>query len=187
LRALLVLMLALSCPVLAADVQVRAERRGDTFEVEASAQFVADRQVAWDVLTDYEHLSSFIPGMHSSKVVARNGRELQVDQRGEARLLFFSFPIEVRLAITETAPERIESHAISGNFKALSGEYRLEPRGSHLVLQYSGQFTPDFDVPPLIGTMVVRHTLEQRFGAMVDEIMRRQRAMDRQGAPESGS
>lgn len=184
---LLLVFLVLAGDASAADVNVRAERLGDTFEVEANARFRADPEIAWEVLTDYERLPDFIPGMHSSKIVSRAGRHVVVDQRGEARLLFFSFPIEVRLAIEEIPRERIESYATSGNFRELSGAYRLESRDGELHLLYEGRFTPAFDIPPLIGTMVVRHTLEQRFGAMVKEILKRQAAGHRQSLPESGS
>lgn len=158
----------------AAGVQVQATRNGDGFEVSASGELDASLEIAWEVLTDYDRLSEFIPGMHSSKVVSREGDRVLVDQRGEAGLLFFHFPIEVRLAIVETRPERIESRAVSGNFKELRGAYRLESEGGRLRLSYEGRFTPDFDIPSFIGTMVVRHTLEQRFGAMLGEIERRQ-------------
>ena len=155
-------------------MQVQATRDGDSFEVSARAELDASLDIAWEVLTDYDRFSEFIPGMHSSKLVSREGDRAMVDQRGEASLLFFRFPIDVRLAIVETYPERIESNAIAGNFKELRGAYRLESEGGRLRLSYEGRFTPDFDIPSLIGTMVVRHTLEQRFGAMLGEIERRQ-------------
>jgi len=180
------LVLCIPAASLAADVDVSASRTGDSFEVSASAEIVADAAVAWAVLTDYDHFSEFIPGMHSSRVVERNGHALTVDQRGEASMLVFSFPIEVRLAVEETPYETISSHAVSGNFKELSGAYRLETRGPRLLLTYSGRFTPDFDIPYVVGTMVVRHTLEKRFRAMVGEILRRQ-ALSGKGPAESAS
>jgi ribosome-associated toxin RatA of RatAB toxin-antitoxin module len=158
----------------AAAIDVKAARQGNTFEVSADAVLQADAAVAWEVLTDYDRLADFIPGMHSSTLVSRDGNRAVVDQRGEASLLFFHFPIEVRLAIEEQPPERIESRAVAGNFRELEGAYRLEADGARLRLQYHGRFTPDFDIPPLIGTMLVRHTLQLRFGAMVEEILRRQ-------------
>jgi hypothetical protein len=38
---------------------------------------------------------------------------------------------------------------------------------------------PDFVVPPLIGTLVLRHTVEIQFGALVDEIVRRHARLER--------
>ncbi|HWA14133.1 MAG TPA: SRPBCC family protein [Burkholderiales bacterium] len=158
----------------AADVQVHASRNGDTFDVSAFATFEAGIPVAWEVLTDYDRLPSFIPGMHSSRLLSREGNRAVVQQRGEAGLLFFRFPIEVRLSIEEHAPHAMLSQATAGNFRELNGAYRLEAEGARTRLSYHGRFTPDFDIPPLIGTMVVRHTLEQRFRALVQEMLRRQ-------------
>lgn len=179
----LVCLAALALPGLAADTEVtdfevKALRNGEGFDVEASAEFEAGVELAWAVLTDYDRLAEFIPGMKQSRVVSREGLQVVVDQSGEASLLFFTFPIQVRLAIEEHPFDRVESRAISGNFRELSGNYLLEVHGTRLLLRYSGRMTPDFAVPPLIGTLLVRNTVAKRFRAMVDEILRRQRGTD---------
>ncbi len=183
------LWLALAFPALcqAADISLEATRHGDSFKVEAVAEFEAEVTLAWEVITDYDRLSEFIPGMHSSRIVSRSKRSVIVDQNGEARLLFLSFPIKVRLEVEEFPYERVVSRAIEGNFKDLRGVYTLEARGRRLLLHYTGSMTPDFSIPPLIGTFLVRNTAEKRFGAMVDEIMRRQRLLELPVATPSGS
>ena len=153
-----------------AEIAVQVVRHGDSFEVEATADIDAGVGDAWKVLTDYDRLSEFIPGMLESRVVSRDGFSVVVDQRGETSVLFFTYPISVRLAIEEQPYERIASTAISGNFKDLSGIYVLQARGDGLTLRYEGKFTPDFAYPPLLGTLIVRSTVEKRFGAMVQEI-----------------
>lgn len=183
---LLWLALAFPASCLAADISLQAARHGDRFEVEAAAEFEAEVTLAWEVLTDYDRLSEFIPGMHSSRIVSRSNRSVIVDQIGEARLLFLAFPIQVRLEVEEFPYERIVSRAIEGNFKEMRGAYTLEVRGRRLLLHYNGSLTPDFSVPPLIGTILVRKTMEKRFGAMVDEIMRRQRLRDLPAVAPSG-
>lgn len=172
---LLWLALAFSALCHPADISLKTARHGDSFKVEAAAEFEAEVTLAWEVLTDYDRLSEFIPGMHSSRIVSRNKRSVIVDQSGEARLLFLSFPIQVRLEVEEFPYQRIVSRAIEGNFRELRGAYTLETRGRRLLLHYTGSLTPDFSIPPLIGTILVRNTVAKRFGAMVDEIMRRQR------------
>ncbi len=181
--------LALAIPALCypAEISMQAVRHGDSFEVEATAEFEADVTLAWEVLTDYDRLSEFIPGMHSSRIISRSNRSVIVDQSGDARLLFFSFPIQVRLEVEEFPYERIVSRAIGGNFKEMLGAYALEVRGRRLLLRYTGSLTPGFSVPPLIGTILVRNTMEKRFGAMVDEIMRRQRLREFPAPAPSGS
>ena len=159
----------------AAEVVIRASRQGDVLEVEASAEFEADARQTWQVLTDYDHLADFIPGMHVSRILLRDGNGLLLEQKGEARLLFFSYPIEVRLAVDEFPYERISSRAVAGNFKEMRGDYHLEAGERRMTLRYRGRMTPDFLVPPVIGTIVLRKNVERQFGALVDEILRRRK------------
>ena len=168
--ALLLLLLGLPGLGQAAQITVDVARHDDSFEVEATAEIDADVTDAWKVLTDYDRLSEFIPGMLESRVISRDGLNVVVDQRGETSVLFFTYPMQVRLAIEEQPYERIVSTAISGNFKDLTGVYVLQSRGEQMSLRYEGRFTPDFDYPPLLGTLIVRSTVEKRFGAMVREI-----------------
>lgn len=173
--ALWLLLLILPATGRTADITVQTTRHGDSFEVEAVAEIEADVVDAWKVLTDYDRLAEFIPGMLESRVVSRDGSNVLVDQRGEASLLFFTFPMRVRLAIEEYPNDRIVSSAISGNFKEMHGVYHLQALDAGLRLRYEGKFTPDFGVPPLVGTLVVRSTVERRFSAMVREIEKTRR------------
>jgi ribosome-associated toxin RatA of RatAB toxin-antitoxin module len=173
--ALLIVSVALAPIAQAADVAVRATREGDVLLIEASAEFEADAALTWRVLTDYDRLPEFIPNLRMSKVVARAPGEITVEQKGVARLLVFSYPVEVRLAVTESPPVKVVSRAVSGNFREMSSVYALETREGRVRLTYSGRMVPDFFVPPLIGTWVLRHNVEVTFSALVDEMVRRQR------------
>ncbi|HEX4986270.1 MAG TPA: SRPBCC family protein [Burkholderiales bacterium] len=168
----LLALLLLPAAADAARAQVEVERHGEQFEVRASAQIAATVERAWRVLTDYGRLAHFIPGMLESRVVSRDGPKVVVDQRGEATLLFLTFPMQVRLEVAEQPYEGIVSTAIAGNFKDLHGAYRLAPSGSGVSLRYEGRFTPDFEFPPLLGTLIVRSTAQKRFEALILEIER---------------
>jgi len=169
------LLLVLPATGQTADIRVQTTRHGDSFEVEAAAEIKANVADAWKVLTDYDRLAEYIPGMLESRVVSRDGSNVVIEQRGEASLLFFTFPMRVRLAIEEFPKDRIVSNAIAGNFKQMHGVYHLEVRDTKLRLRYEGKFTPDFGVPPLIGTLMMRRTVERRFSAMVREIEKTRR------------
>jgi len=79
------------------DLWVDVDRSGTRFAVQATATVAAPVAVVWEVLTDYDNLASFIPGLSVSAVNRRSGNRLQVEQKGEARFLVFSYPIEVVL------------------------------------------------------------------------------------------
>ncbi len=172
-----VLMAVLACHAYAAEVSVHASRQADVLYVEASAEFEADVHQTWQVLTDYGHFADFVPGMRVSRVLTRDKNAAVVEQRGEATLLFFTYPIEVRLAVDEIPFERITSHAVAGNFRDMRNAYYLEAQGGQTRLLYRGRMTPDFLLPPLIGTIVLRMTVEKQFSALIDEILRRKQSV----------
>lgn len=172
---LLLLIVAVSVP--AADIVVRASRSGDVLQVEASAELEGSLENAWQVLTDYGRLAEFVPDLQASRVISRDHNTAVVEQKGEARLLFFSYPIDVRLAVTEKPREQVVSRAVAGNFREMQSTYALEARQGRVFLRYSGRLEPDFYVPPLIGTYLLRTNVESMFRALVDEIERRQKLM----------
>lgn len=176
LASLAVLLLSTVHAVYAAeDVVVQAERRGEGVEVHARAFVAAPLPVVWQVLTDYERLPRFIPGLAKSAVRQRQGNRLMVEQSGEARFFLFSFPIEVTLEVHESPSEWIASRAVSGNVRRMNGRYDLQVNAARpgVLLIYQGLVEPDFELPPLIGTAALRSTVEEQFGAMVAEIERR--------------
>lgn len=171
-RLFLLVLFAVFEPARAADVAIHVTRNGEVFHVDASAEFDGTIARTWQVLSDYGRLAEFIPDVQTSRVVSREGNQVQVEQKGEARFLFVSFPIDVRLAITEHPYERIVSRAVAGNFREMRSAYMLETGQGRVLLRYSGRMVPDFYVPPLIGTLVLRHNVETSFRALVDEIER---------------
>jgi hypothetical protein len=173
LRMLVLLALLTVEQAPAAEVAVHASRHDGALYVDASAEVEADLLQTWRVLTDYDHLSGFIPGMHVSRVLTREGSRVILEQKGEARLLFLAYPIEVRLAVVEFPHERIVARAVAGNFREMVGTYFVGMSGSRVILRYEGRMVPDFLVPPLIGTLVLQHNVQTQFAALVDEIARR--------------
>lgn len=158
----------------AQELSIETAKQNGAITVSASATMRVELETAWSVISDYDHLAEFIPSMHSSRVVQRNGGQLLVEQTGALVFLFFSQPVEVRLAVTEWPQQRIAARAVGGNLKEMEGSYTLEALpGGEVRLAYTARLLPDFPVPPVIGTLVVRNVLASQFTAMVNEIMRR--------------
>lgn len=178
-RLFLLVSLLAAVPARAADIAVQVERGGGALQVEATAAIEASLFRVWQVLTDYGRLAEFVPDLQTSRVISRDGNQVLVEQKGEARLLFVRFPIDVRLAVTEHPYERIVSRAVAGNFREMQGTYRLEAGQGQVMLRYSGRLVPDFFVPPLIGTLVVRHNVEATFRALVEEMERQDKPVIR--------
>jgi ribosome-associated toxin RatA of RatAB toxin-antitoxin module len=166
----------------AEELSVEAVRRGDALEITCRAELEAPVAIVWETLTDYDHLAEFIPGMLRSRVLERRGSSVVVEQSGEARFLFFSIPIEVTLATSEQPPLSIEASMLKGNLKRLQGTYRIEPRGgARVLLSWTGTIEA-LSLPPLIGEMLMRGSVEDQFRGMVREIERRE-ALRREKEP----
>ena len=167
------------------DLSVEAIRRDDALEVVCHATLNAPFDLIWQTLTDYDRLPEFIPGMRSSRVVERRGQVVLVEQLGEVRFLFISYPIEVTLASTERPPQTLEVHLEKGNLKRLDGAYRIEPRGAgQFLLTWKG-VVEALAMPPLIGELLMRANVEDQFRGMVREIERRD-ALRRERQAEAG-
>ena len=170
------LVWALVAPTASAggDVVVEMHRRGEALEVQARAVLAAPMPLAWKVLTDYERMPRFIPGIEKSVIRQRQGNHLLVEHTGAAHFLFFSFPIDVTLEVDESPMQWVTSRAVGGNFRRMLGRYDLsEQAGGRALLRYSGFIEPDFALPPLIGPAALRHSVREEFTAMVGEIERR--------------
>jgi carbon monoxide dehydrogenase subunit G len=169
------LCMAIPCARLLAaeDISVEATRRDDALEVVCHAVLEVPPDLIWQTLTDYGHLAEFIPGMRSSKVVSQNGAMSIVEQTGEARFLFFTFPIEVTVASTERPPHLIEARLLKGTLKRMDGAYRIVPQaGGRSLLGWTGVVEAE-SMPPLFGELLMRSIIEDQFRGMVREIERR--------------
>jgi carbon monoxide dehydrogenase subunit G len=175
LSKLLAAILALHVLVAGAadDLSVDVNRNGRSFAVRAEATVAAPVATVWEVLTDYDNLARFIPGLSRSAVQLRAANRVRVEQKGEARFLVFSYPIEVVLEVEESPSDSISSRGVGGNLRRMSGRYDLKRAGAGVLLRYAGELEPDFELPPVIGTLAVRTMVEEQFAAMVAEIERR--------------
>ena len=180
------LLLSAPLAIAGSDMEVVASRNGELIEVRARATVTAPMSVVWGTLTDYERLPEFIPGLKKSKVISRAGATSTIEQSGEARFLFMSIPIQITVEVTERPPN-IEVRRISGTVRFLRGRYETEVLGADpalVQLRWIGAITPEDDLPPLIGEVLIRMSIEQQFFGMVAEIERRQ-ALRQTGAASS--
>ena len=125
-RSLACLLLTAGLSVAAAaraadDIEVEAASEGELVEVRAKATIDAPHSVVWSTLTDYESLPEFVRGMRRSKITARRGSTLIIEQSGEARFLFLAYPIDVTLEVTERPPTSVEVRALSGTLRHCRG------------------------------------------------------------------
>jgi ribosome-associated toxin RatA of RatAB toxin-antitoxin module len=153
---------------------VNAADQDGAVQVTARAVVHAPIELIWQTLTDYDHLSQFVPGIDSSRVVSRQGAQLIVEQKGGVHWWFFSYPIRVTVASTERPYERIDVRLLQGNLRRLDGGYRIEPRpDGSTELTWQGLIEPDTPLPAFIRTPLLRRSISDQFAGVVKEIERR--------------
>jgi carbon monoxide dehydrogenase subunit G len=155
------------------DRDVHVERAGDHFTVDMIAHAPVDQERGWAVLTDFEHMADFVPNLHSSEVLERNGTVVKVRQAGRARYGVFSADFNFVREFVLTPRQEIRAHSTGGNIKRMDSVMRLEPEPGGIRLQYHAEVQPNFWLPPMIGPALVQHETAEQFSAMIHEMLRR--------------
>ena len=160
-------------------VSVRSELRDGSVYVETEATIAATFETIWEALTDYDRLSTFIPGMKSSRLLRYEGSTAFVEQKGSAKFLFFELPIEVVVRSIEDRPHTIRIELEEGTLERLSGGYRLRNAGRENLwkLSWSGYIEPSMPIPNFLTERLIRNDLRAQFEGMVIEIQRRTEAI----------
>jgi hypothetical protein len=153
-------------------VDVRVERHGDALVIAASAALAADPATAWAVLTDYARYRNFIPGIDASRVVARRGTAVVVEQSDEVALWFLHMPVRVVYQIDEFPPARLQSRASAPSLPPLSSTFLIVRTDAGVRLEYVGYVGPGL---PLLGRLeqpALQRAAVRDFKALAHEIER---------------
>ncbi len=146
------------------------------YEVGASGTVLASPANVWKVLTSYDKMDEFVPDLQSCRVLSRNGNEVIIEQFGTARFLFMSKSIHLIVRATEQPMSAIDIALISGDMKHYESRWELQPvpetGGTRVV--YSGRMIPNFYVPGLLGTNIIRGDIERMMVAVLSRLDRRE-------------
>lgn len=158
----------------AADMTVTVERNGDLVVVDAGFDVAVTPREAWQVLTDYEHMTQFLPNLTSSTVLMRNESTLRVSQNGRIPFGPFWLSFEYVRAIDLVPYREIRSHAVGGSLRKGEVVTRLEEHGAGTRVLYHSELVPAIWVPFGIGSMFVRRNIGEQLASLRSEMMRRQ-------------
>jgi hypothetical protein len=172
----LTLASAAAAPVAPPRIDVHVERSGDAVVIAASASLDADVGTAWSVLTDYARYRNFIPGVQASRVVARRGTSVVVEQSDELAWWIWRVPVRVTFEIDESAPARLHSHARAASWPSLDSTFMLEPSASGIRLDYVGRVGPGMPIVARLEQPAVERAAVRDFAALAAEIERRSAA-----------
>lgn len=155
---------------------VSVTRSGEAYQIDLRMDVASSRTLAWRVLTDYENLQRFVPGMQSSRIVSGRGEPLLLEQMGESSVLFFKLTTTTVSRISETPESEIRFDQVSGSLKRMQGSWTLVAHDHTVRVGYRAELVPEFAVPPLIGPAVMAQNVKMMAEGVVREIERRKLA-----------
>lgn len=156
-----------------AEVTVQVARQENAFNVEANLLVAVDQRIVWEVLTDYNSLASFVPGMRSSRIVSAPGEPLLVEQKGESGFLWFRVPIEVVARVEEVPFGTVRFQSVGGNLTNKQAEWDLQRHDHATRVNYRANITPGFSPPPLIGSAIVGRDVRIMLESVAREMLQR--------------
>jgi hypothetical protein len=109
-----------------------AERNGDTTEHPRERGAECQRRDRLARADRLQSLTEFIPDLRMSRVVARRGATVIVEQSGNATLWLFKIPLDVTFEINEIPPNGLQSRAVAGSLR--------------VRLDYVGRVAPGFEL-----------------------------------------
>ena len=152
---------------------VKIERAGKRFTVDVQFLVPVRRAVAWAVVTDFEHMTEFIPNLTLSQVVSRGHDSVRIRQKAVGYLGPFPVEVESVREVQMSHPREIRARGVGGNVEKIESVMTLEAVGEGTQIRYHVEAEPDFWFPPLIGPAMVRKKTVEQFTALIAEMRRR--------------
>jgi len=151
------------------------------YNFEGGFSVKADADVVWSVLTDYNHVSSFISNMHS-RVKKDDGNDLLVEQDAGGGFLIIQEHIKAFLAIHEEPLQSISFNDVSHkNFQLYSGVWHLQPDSimGEIKVTYELQAKRDKSTPSFLTADLFSGSLGDLLSETQREISKRQLRKDK--------
>jgi len=179
LRSALSLLVALFVAAGAAASEamaVKVEKTGQRITIDVVVEVQAPVELAWSVFTDYEAMPSYLKSVTHSRVLAREGNALTVEQAGAVRVAFMRFAFHAVRSVELEPMREIRSAQVTGDFKEYASTTSFAPgeRGG-VRIHHHGSYVPKTWIPPLIGRAVIESETRRQYEQFLAEIERRRK------------
>jgi carbon monoxide dehydrogenase subunit G len=148
----------------AAPVISVKEGEGGSYTVSAQFSVAAPAATVRAVLTDYEQIPRFMPGIRTSRVLDRGDGRARIEQEAVSKFMMFSKRVHLVLDIAEESDVVRFRDRCEKSFTSYEGAWTIADRGARTEVQYELTATPAFDVPGF----VLRRLLDRDARAMIE-------------------
>jgi hypothetical protein len=149
------------------------DRDGDAYVVNAVFFAPVGQSVAWDVLTDFDHMNGWVPNVAESKATKREENSVIVEQRGVAKFGAASFPYVTERKIEMAMPTSIKTTQLKGSLRRVESTLQLEPDGKGTKINYHLVMVPSLLASTVMSKPFLEHEVSEQFTAIVGEMVRR--------------
>ena len=174
-------ILGVAPPALPQDVVSPADRisvREDRglFTVTATFDVPQAAAMAAAVLTDYDQISRFMPGVRRSVVVERAAGLIVVEQEAVARLLMFSKKVHLLLEVRHQGNVITFRDRCGQSFERYEGTWRIASADGRTHITYELTARPSFEVPDFILGRLLKRDAKRMIEGLRLEMSRRSAA-----------
>ncbi|MFI5345535.1 MAG: SRPBCC family protein [Elusimicrobiota bacterium] len=159
----------------AAETEVRLTQHPDkSYEVSGLFTVDASTAIVWDVITDYDHIPSFVSSMRSSRVrETRDDGALIVEQKAVGAMFFLSKTMRILLNVRQT-PERLRFTDIGHeDFAVYDGDWEVRKITVGSSVNYHLLVAPNFLAPSFIMNRAMKAGARNLLDQVRAEMIRR--------------
>ena len=161
----------------ASDISVSVQNDDGVYQVRGRFETAARLWLVWAVLTDYEHIPSFVESVKHSDVEERDGARVKVRQMAAIGVFPLRRRVRVTLDVREQPERRIEFRDLLGHdFRLYHGSWSLRGDSASTVVDYALDAAPMSAAPQWLGRSMMSHSAQDLLKQVRDEIERRSRA-----------
>lgn len=170
---------------MAAPVSVQVSTQGRRWILDATYEVSAQEAQVLAVLTDFESMPHYIPGLQESHVVARHGNVLEVEQKGTYHWGPVSGAYVNHREMTLLV-HGVQGHSADAENGPMDSETILSSDGARTRVRYHAVWVPASLWVRNFGEQAVRDNLAASMTAQYEEILRRVCAAAPAGSGRAG-
>lgn len=155
------------------DDDVSVDYRDGTYIGSLSARTPAPIPVVMEVLTDFNHMAEFMPGLTGSRIVSQSGNQYQIAQKGKISFGPFSMSFESLRQIEVIDGKRIVSKSLAGSARRMHSVMQVQALEHGSQIDYRIEIEPASWIPSSLGINFLQHELAEQFNALGREMLHR--------------
>jgi carbon monoxide dehydrogenase subunit G len=173
---LLLAVLLSSLPASPVEAQIRrieVAPRGGGYACESEMVIPVPPAIAWEVMTDYDSMSRWVPNLRSSRAVKREGTVVHIEQVGVLRFGPFAFDFTLARRAELDPPKAIALEQVQGTLRRYRSKVLFAPENGATRMTYLVEMEPGLLIGAILSKDFIEREIREQFEAIAAEMVRR--------------